>query len=156
PDRQRPRRQPEPGTDGPPRLPARPARTGLAQGLEGRRLRHGAARLGPARWRSARVVVGGGPATRGRRRRRPAILALRRTCMKRVLSLAFLLAIVVGSISSPAAAVARADDVPPDYDVPNGHFFPSAPDGSGYLVANQDGIPMWREYQRLGGATWFG
>lgn len=35
-----------------------------------------------------------------------------------------------------------------DWDVPNGHFFSQT---GGYSIVNQDGIPFWDEFQRLGG-----
>lgn len=47
------------------------------------------------------------------------------------------------------------DDQPPDYDIPYGHFFsqavPAAPRGHGFSVSDAGGVPLWREYQRLGG-----
>jgi hypothetical protein len=56
--------------------------------------------------------------------------------------------------AATAAAYPVPDDQPADYAVPNGHFFsqavPSAARGHGFTVANSAGIPLWREYQRLG------
>jgi hypothetical protein len=60
--------------------------------------------------------------------------------------------------SAPAGKPKRypvPDDQPPDYDIPNGHFFsqpvPGAPRGFGFSVANAAGVPFWKEFERLGG-----
>ena len=61
--------------------------------------------------------------------------------VKRLLS-AFLLLALLTTWLRPVAP-AEAQDAPADYDVPNGHFFPTQSDGSGYLIANQVGVPLW-------------
>jgi hypothetical protein len=47
------------------------------------------------------------------------------------------------------------DDQPADYPLPNGHFYtqaaPGATRGFGFTVDDAAGIPLWREFQRLGG-----
>lgn len=48
-----------------------------------------------------------------------------------------------------------------DWDVPDGHFYsqtapPTAPEDTGYVVANTEGISLWREFQALGGAAKLG
>src|SRR5439155_3371884 len=55
----------------------------------------------------------------------------------------------------------RAEGV--DYDLPDGsgHFYTQTngqggSGGSGYSVANADGIPFWNEYRRLGGTEVLG
>ncbi len=42
---------------------------------------------------------------------------------------------------------------PPDYDVPNGHFFSQAagPGEQGFAVTDEAGVLFWSEFQRLGG-----
>ncbi len=50
---------------------------------------------------------------------------------------------------------ARAE-MPPDYDIPGGHFFTqgapaSSPAGSGFGVTDDQGIPFWSTYQDEGG-----
>lgn len=82
--------------------------------------------------------------------------------MRRLLSLLLLLALALSGVAPglptplSGAPVAEAQDLPPDYEVPNGRFFPARPDGSGFLIADQGGVPMWSEFRRLGGAAWFG
>ncbi len=55
-----------------------------------------------------------------------------------------------------------AQAAPLDYDIPNGHFYTQAngqPPGAsaqGYGITNDGGIPMWDEYQRLGGVDALG
>jgi hypothetical protein len=64
-----------------------------------------------------------------------------------------------GQQPAPASASARAylipDDQPGDYPLKNGHFYsqtvPKAPRGYGFSIADAAGVPLWREYQRLGG-----
>ena len=46
-----------------------------------------------------------------------------------------------------------------DYDVVNGHFYTQAggPSGeAGYAITDEGGIPLWSEFQRLGGVTALG
>jgi hypothetical protein len=62
----------------------------------------------------------------------------------------------------PTATIAYPvpGDQPPDYEVPNGHFYsqavPAAQRGFGFMVADAGGIPFWTEYQRLGGLQTLG
>lgn len=66
-----------------------------------------------------------------------------------------------GTGSAPSAAPTAArlypipDDQPPDYPLKNGHFYsqavPDAPRGFGFSIADAAGVPLWREYRRLGG-----
>src|SRR3989304_2235245 len=52
-------------------------------------------------------------------------------------------------------------EVPPDYDIPNGHFFTQTNGGAaggdftGYAVTNEDGVPFWNEWRRIGGVAGF-
>ena len=51
--------------------------------------------------------------------------------------------------------------MPPDYDIPNGHFFTQgapagSPAGSGFGVSDDQGIPFWTTYQEEGGPSRMG
>jgi hypothetical protein len=55
-----------------------------------------------------------------------------------------------------ADLVRRLPARPPDYDIPDGHFFTQTngrggAGGTGYSVTNADGIRFWDEFRRLGG-----
>lgn len=49
-------------------------------------------------------------------------------------------------------------DGPAEFAVENGYFFTqtAAEPGHGYAVTNQDSVPFWDEFQRLGGVAWVG
>jgi rare lipoprotein A len=53
------------------------------------------------------------------------------------------------------AVPAEAADAPPDYAIDNGHFYTqgagAAAKGAGYSITDEGGIPMWSEFNRLGG-----
>lgn len=58
-------------------------------------------------------------------------------------------------IATLGGGAAQAE-MPPDYDIPGGHFFtqgaPSgSPEGSGFGVTDEQGIPFWTTYQAEGG-----
>ncbi|MFI5268783.1 MAG: hypothetical protein ACHQ7M_15520, partial [Chloroflexota bacterium] len=79
--------------------------------------------------------------------------------MKQIPMLALALAALLSAFA-PAPAFA-ADGPPADYNLPNGHFSTQtnggASDGSlGYSVTDEAGIPMWSEFQRLGGVAALG
>ena len=74
--------------------------------------------------------------------------------MRRVhllLTLAFLLSLAVFPISAGATSATL------DYDIPGGHFYtqangyPLGTNPTGYSVTNDEGIPFWDAYQKLGG-----
>jgi hypothetical protein len=73
------------------------------------------------------------------------------------LHLKFLQALALGALLlglAPTAALAA--QAPADYDLPNGHFYTQTNGGAteatrGYSVTDEAGIPLWSEYQRLGG-----
>lgn len=66
-----------------------------------------------------------------------------------------LLILVVGlALLASLCPVSVASAAGEDYDVVDGHFFPQAvsPTSSfGFTVTNDDGIPFWDEFRRLGG-----
>jgi hypothetical protein len=69
--------------------------------------------------------------------------------------------LIFATLLLPAgAAHAQAPpDAPPDYAIPNGYFFTQAAPGqkgAGYRVANEAAIPLWDEFQRLGGLAKLG
>jgi hypothetical protein len=72
---------------------------------------------------------------------------------RRVMSFVLGLALALQSlVVSPSPALAHV----PDYPIPSGHFFTQAaaagPDSLlGYGISDEGGIPLWSEYQRLGG-----
>ena|GEM_PF-1512514 len=60
-------------------------------------------------------------------------------------------------VAVPPAAQAHV----PDYPVPNGHFFTQTNGIGGeslvgFTISNADGVPLWSEYQRLGGVRTLG
>lgn len=63
----------------------------------------------------------------------------------------------LGASLAVRAALAQAPGAEPaDWDVPEGHFYsqtapPEAPAGTGFVVADADGVGFWRDYQALGG-----
>ena len=70
--------------------------------------------------------------------------------MKRVLLLLAGLALVISFWPATLASAAGGD-----YDTLEGHFFPqtssSTANPQGYSITNEDGIPFWDEFRRLGG-----
>ncbi|HLG70114.1 MAG TPA: septal ring lytic transglycosylase RlpA family protein [Chloroflexota bacterium] len=64
----------------------------------------------------------------------------------------------------PAALVlttlpAYADNTPADYPIEHGHFYTQGAGGAanaGFSITDDGGIPMWTEYQRLGGPDQLG
>jgi rare lipoprotein A len=52
-------------------------------------------------------------------------------------------------VSTPAAGAAA----PPDYTIDNGHFYiqGAGSTGGGYSITDDGGVPLWTEYNRLGG-----
>lgn len=68
---------------------------------------------------------------------------------------------LVALVGAPSPAATQSP-VPLDYDVANGRFFrqtngaPTATDPSGFAVTDDDGIPFWTEFRRLGGAAFVG
>jgi len=61
---------------------------------------------------------------------------------------------------SPGAAHAQSllRETLHDYDVVNGYYFTEAAGGAdqGYSITDEDGVPLWTEYQRLGGPDTLG
>ncbi len=59
------------------------------------------------------------------------------------------LLVLAGFLLVQANCVAQ----PQDFDIPNGHFFTQTGGGGekGFAVTDDDGIPLWTEFQRLGG-----
>src|SRR5690349_6827371 len=51
------------------------------------------------------------------------------------------------SLLLPIPQVAAADSTE-DFAIPNGRVFPQS---GGFAIADEGGIPLWSEYQRLGG-----
>ncbi len=75
-----------------------------------------------------------------------------------VLGLALLLAQLPWAPEAQAQSISRRPL--PDYDVLNGHYFTqtggaAAPE-AGYAITDEDGVPMWTEFQRLGGVQALG
>ena len=56
------------------------------------------------------------------------------------------------------AMPAEAADAPPDYAVPNGHFYSQGAGGAkgGFSITDDGGVPMWSEFSRLGGVDALG
>ena len=67
-----------------------------------------------------------------------------------IVSLAVVVTLVAQATPSVAADVGVGAR---DYDVANGHFYEQASSkpGHGFVVSDDDGVPLWREFQRLGG-----
>ena len=68
----------------------------------------------------------------------------------RVMSLsAAVVLVVAGFLFARAYCAAQ----PQDFDIPNGHFFTQTGGGAerGFAVTDDEGIPFWTEFQRLGG-----
>jgi len=63
---------------------------------------------------------------------------------------------MVATIALPV----QAADAPPDYAIENGHFYTQGAGaqakGSGYSITDDGGIPMWTEFNRLGGVDVLG
>lgn len=53
---------------------------------------------------------------------------------------------------------AEAADTPPDFAITNGHFYSQTAAGGkgGYSITDDGGVPMWTEFQRLGGVNVLG
>lgn len=71
------------------------------------------------------------------------------------MSLLVVLVLVLGT------AAASADESTLDYEVENGHFYrqaagAAANSGRGFLISDDDGVPFWSEFQRLGGVDTLG
>jgi len=64
------------------------------------------------------------------------------------------------SMDRTALAARGVSSSAADYDIPNGHFFTqtrgSGGSGSGFRVTNDDGVPLWNEFNRLGGVQGVG
>ena len=59
--------------------------------------------------------------------------------------LALLVAIAATLIAPPSVADAQRSTAPPDFALPNGHFYSQAAPGqnwAGYRVANEAGVPL--------------
>ncbi|MGH2353948.1 MAG: class F sortase, partial [Chloroflexota bacterium] len=74
-----------------------------------------------------------------------------------VLLASFVLALPLVAISPATPALAHV----PDYPVPNGHFYTQTNGIGGeslvgFTIANDGGIPLWDEYQHLGGIRTLG
>jgi hypothetical protein len=67
-----------------------------------------------------------------------------------VTRLPLVLALVVLLLLPPLAAPASAVE---DYPVPGGRYFPQA---GGFTIADEAGVPLWSEFQRLGGVAVLG
>ena len=73
--------------------------------------------------------------------------------------LALLVAIAATLIAAPSVADAQRATAPPDFAIPNGHFYSQAApgqNGAGYRVANEAGVPLWDEFLRQGGLPTLG
>src|SRR5690349_21073659 len=69
------------------------------------------------------------------------------------------LTLLTGLASDASAQTAIPRQTLRDYDVVNGHFFTqagSAGGDAGYAIADEGGIPLWSEFQRLGGVAALG
>ncbi|MCS6801088.1 MAG: hypothetical protein NZ773_03990 [Dehalococcoidia bacterium] len=71
--------------------------------------------------------------------------------------IAFLVALMVGAL----ATLPAAGQAPLDYPIPNGHFYTQAngragAGGTGFSITDNDNIPFWSEYRRLGGPNALG
>lgn len=67
---------------------------------------------------------------------------------------------VVVTLAAQATTL-RAAEVrggPRDYDVANGHYYEQASPqpGHGFVVSDDDGVPLWREFERVGGTQALG
>ncbi len=75
-------------------------------------------------------------------------------------TLTFLTAILIAVLLMPMSSAAE-EVIPPDWDIPGGHFYTQAngkggAGGTGFSVADEGGIPFWSEFQRLGGVPALG
>lgn len=72
-----------------------------------------------------------------------------------IVSLAILA--LLAAWTTPSLAAEVGDEVR-DYDVSNGHYYEQAGPraGQGFLVSDDDRVPLWREFQRLGGTQTLG
>ncbi|HLH74335.1 MAG TPA: RlpA-like double-psi beta-barrel domain-containing protein [Chloroflexota bacterium] len=77
--------------------------------------------------------------------------------------LRFIAALVLAiGLSASALPVAASGKAPADYPIPGGHFYSQAngtsqgPDGGGYALTNEGGIPFWTFYSQHGGVEQFG
>ncbi|MFN8535136.1 MAG: hypothetical protein U0556_16485 [Dehalococcoidia bacterium] len=66
------------------------------------------------------------------------------------------LALLVAQIATALAIVPASGQNALDYDVPNGHFYSQAngkagEGGTGFAITNNDNVPFWSEYRRMGG-----
>jgi hypothetical protein len=61
-----------------------------------------------------------------------------------------LIVLLLLSVLLPSQAFGQ--EATEDFQIPNGRFFPQ----TGFVVADEGGIPLWTEYQRLGGARALG
>ncbi|MCL4459323.1 MAG: septal ring lytic transglycosylase RlpA family protein [Chloroflexi bacterium] len=86
---------------------------------------------------------------------------MKRFLIGRVIPLV-LATIVVAVPLSGSEAASPEDEARLDYAMPGGHFFTQAngfPPGTspkGYRITDEDGLPFWTEFQRLGGVTVLG
>ena len=73
----------------------------------------------------------------------------------RGLSLALALAVIVSMLASAVPGPAKAAAL--DWDIPGGHYFtqtngqPQGTSQAGFSVTNNDGVPFWTEFNRVGG-----
>lgn len=65
--------------------------------------------------------------------------------------------VLLGTHAAPSLAAEVPGDLR-DYDVSNGHYYEQAgaQAGHGFSVSDDGGIPLWREFQRLGGTEALG
>ncbi len=80
-------------------------------------------------------------------------------CVRRLGAILLALALAI----LPLAPTAFAQTIPRttlrDYDVVNGHYFTQTGGSSaeaGYAITDEGGIPLWSEFQRLGGVPALG
>jgi serine protease Do len=65
----------------------------------------------------------------------------------------FAVVLLISQATSAAAQTAPSRQTLRDYDVVNGHFYTQTGLGedAGYAITDEGGIPLWSEFQRLGG-----
>ncbi|GIW09255.1 MAG: hypothetical protein KatS3mg061_0312 [Dehalococcoidia bacterium] len=72
-----------------------------------------------------------------------------------------LAALLLSLIFLPLATLPATGQTPLDYPIPNGHFYTQAngkagEGGTGFSITDNDGVPFWSEYRRLGGPAVLG
>ncbi len=77
--------------------------------------------------------------------------------MRKIVWLALILILL-----SPLSIARGAQESRLDFGIPNGHFYtqangsPLGADNKGYSITDDDGIPFWSEFSRLGGVDELG